>query len=107
MNISEVASKSVQRQEKKATLKVFLPSEKVMVLLPQTNNKLMLCLRGPYKIIKKQTHLVYLVDIDGRVNALHVNLLRKYHDRNPASQIIDSPSCSVSETLPTSGDIPL
>ena len=106
MNISEVASKSIQRQEKKSKLKVFLPGEKVMVLLPQTTNKLMLSLRGPYKIVKKQTHLVYLVQIDGRVSPLHVNLLRKYHDRNPSPQIIDSPSCSFSETVPTSGDIP-
>ena len=66
----------------------------------------MLSLRGPYKIVKKQTHLVYLVQIDGRVSPLHVNLLRKYNDRNPSPQIINSPSCSFSETLPTSGDIP-
>ena len=92
MNISEVVSKSIQRQEKKSKLKVFLPGEKVMVLLPQTTNTLMLSLRGPYKIVKKQTHLVCLVDIDGRVSPLHVNLIRKYHDRNPAPQIIDSPS---------------
>ena len=76
-----------------------------MVLLPQTTNKLMLSLRGPYKIVKKQTHLGYLVQIDGRVSPLHVNLLKKYHARNPSPQIIDSPSCSFSETLPTSGDI--
>ena len=88
MNTSEVASQSVQRQEKKSKLKVFLPDEKVKVLLPQTTNTLRLSLPGPYKIVKKQTQLVYLVESDGRVSPLHVNLLRKYHDRNPSPQII-------------------
>ncbi|GFN94439.1 reverse transcriptase [Plakobranchus ocellatus] len=46
---SEVAEAIRQRHEPKSRLKVFEPSELVMVLLPQSNNKLVLQLQGPFE----------------------------------------------------------
>ena len=99
MSISQVATESIARQDKRSKLKVFLPGEKVLVLLPQSNNKLVLGLRGPFSVVKKQSHLVYLIDIDGRISPLHVNLLRKYHERLQTSQVTSQIDCTVSQTL--------
>ncbi|GFN92657.1 Pol polyprotein [Plakobranchus ocellatus] len=46
---SEVAEASRQRHEPKSRLKVFEPGDLVMVLLPKSNNKLVLHLQGPFE----------------------------------------------------------
>ena len=99
LNTSQVASDSIDRQDKKSQLKIFLPGEKVLILLPKSNKKHVLILRGSNKVIKKHSHLMYLVDIDGRINPLHVNLLRKYHERSNDSQGLYSHSVEILETV--------
>ncbi|GFR67205.1 transposon Tf2-11 polyprotein [Elysia marginata] len=103
-NLSQVVAESAKRHDKKSKLKVFLPGETVLVLLPKFNNKLVLGLRGSYKIVKKQSHLVYLVEKDGRVSPLHVNLLRKYHNRSNSSQVSPASNCAVSNNLSPVGE---
>ncbi|GFO24727.1 reverse transcriptase [Plakobranchus ocellatus] len=46
---SEVAEASRQRHGLKSRLKVFEPGDLVMILLPQSNNKLVLQLQGPFE----------------------------------------------------------
>ncbi|GFO08844.1 Zinc finger protein [Plakobranchus ocellatus] len=41
-----------------------------------------LSLRGPFKVLKKVTRVVYSVDMNGKANSFHVNLLRKYYNRS-------------------------
>ncbi|GFR81299.1 Gypsy retrotransposon integrase-like protein 1 [Elysia marginata] len=63
-SLRESSLQSQIRQVPKSTLKTFLPGDDVLVLLPTTDNKLILSYRGPYKIIEKRTNVVYLVDLD-------------------------------------------
>ncbi|GFR95393.1 reverse transcriptase [Elysia marginata] len=97
-NISQVVADTLNKQDKQAILEVFVPGEKVLVLLPQSNNKLIFSLRGPFEVVKKQSHLVYQVNIDGQVSPLHVNLLRKYYDRQIVSETTSA--MGVATTLP-------
>ncbi|GFS21870.1 hypothetical protein ElyMa_003349200 [Elysia marginata] len=70
----------------------FEPDEKVLVLLPMSDNKLVMQLKGPYRICKIQSNVVYVVDIDGRFCPLHVNLLRKYKEREVSCAVSHSPA---------------
>ncbi|GFO22341.1 reverse transcriptase [Plakobranchus ocellatus] len=90
----EYATASRNRQEPKSKLKTFSPGNEVLVLLPKSSNKLVLQLQGPYKVIRKHTSVVYLVDLGSRSSLLHVNLLRRYVQR------VSSAGCNISLTAP-------
>ncbi|GFO13144.1 Pol polyprotein [Plakobranchus ocellatus] len=76
-----VQQKSRDRQLPRSALKVFSTNDPVLVLLPDANNKLLMRLRGPFKIIDRISSVNYRVQIDNRIVTLHVNLLRRYYPR--------------------------
>ncbi|GFN91434.1 gypsy retrotransposon integrase-like protein 1 [Plakobranchus ocellatus] len=76
-----VQQKSRDRQLPRSALKVFSTNDPVLVLLPDANNKLLMRLRGPFKIIERISSVNYRVQIDNRIVTLHVNLLRRYYPR--------------------------
>ncbi|GFO28894.1 reverse transcriptase [Plakobranchus ocellatus] len=69
----------------KSKLKHFVSGDEVLVLLPTSENKLVLSFKGPYRVIEKRTSVVYLVDLGDRKCTFHVNLLRKYKRSTYAS----------------------
>ncbi|GFR93014.1 reverse transcriptase [Elysia marginata] len=46
-SVCQVSSDAIERHEPKAKLKKFEPDEKVLVLLPKSDNKLVMQLKGP------------------------------------------------------------
>ena len=66
--------------------------DKVLVLLPTDNNKLLLQWKGPYKIIKKVNKVDYQIEINGKVRCYHANLLKLYVERE-TSESVDTVSC--------------
>ncbi|GFO36018.1 gypsy retrotransposon integrase-like protein 1 [Plakobranchus ocellatus] len=77
-SVRDSVDESRFRHEPKSKLKHFVPGDEVLVLLPTSDNKLVLSYKGPYKVVEKRTSVVYLVDLDDRKCTFHVNLLRKY-----------------------------
>ncbi|GFN78794.1 Zinc finger protein [Plakobranchus ocellatus] len=77
-SVRDSASETRLRHEPKSRLKHFMPGDEVLVLLPTSDNKLVLSYRGPYTVVEKRTGVVYLVDLGDRRCTFHVNLLRKY-----------------------------
>ncbi|GFO31912.1 hypothetical protein PoB_005841700 [Plakobranchus ocellatus] len=73
------------RHEPKSMLKHFVPGDEVLVLLPTSDNNLVLSYKGPYRVIGRLTSVVYLVDLGDRKCTFHVNLLRKYNRSTYAS----------------------
>ncbi|GFO45779.1 Pol polyprotein [Plakobranchus ocellatus] len=55
-----------------------MPGDEVLVLLPTSDNKLVLSYKEPYTVVEKRTGVVYLVDLGDRKRTFHVNLFRKY-----------------------------
>jgi hypothetical protein len=55
--------------------------EKVLVLLPTSNNKLLMQWRGPYEVDKKMGNVDYRIDMNGKINTFHANMLKLYIDR--------------------------
>ena len=80
--VQNSSRRSRKRQKAKAKSRSLEPGEKVLVLLPQTHNKMLLKWFGPYKVLKKVREHDYLVEQDGGVQKIyHVNLLRKFIER--------------------------
>lgn len=60
--------------------------DKVLLLLPTDNNKLLMHWKGPFEVISKVGTSDYRLDVNGRVMTYHANLLKKYVVRNEASK---------------------
>ena len=56
-------------------------NDEALVLLPDTANKLLVCWKGPYRVIKKLNKVNYILDVDGVLKTFHINLLKKYARR--------------------------
>ena len=77
--VQEVQSKSRRRQLSKAKVRSFKSGQKVLVLLPQASNKMLLRWGGPFSVIKRVNVHNYVVETSPGVQKLfHVNLLREY-----------------------------
>ena len=71
--------------DRKARLKKLLVGDKVLILLPTDNNKLLMQWKGPFNIIKKVRENDYVLDMNGREKTFHANMLKKYLERMPVT----------------------
>ncbi|XP_032442308.1 uncharacterized protein LOC116734877 [Xiphophorus hellerii] len=70
--------------DQKARDRVFLPGQKVLLLLPTSDNKLLTKWHGPYEITKQVSKVVYELYMPERAKkhqTFHVNLLKEFHSR--------------------------
>ncbi|GFO45936.1 retrovirus-related pol polyprotein from transposon 17.6 [Plakobranchus ocellatus] len=84
-SVRDSVDESRLRHEPKSKLKHFVPGDEVLVLLPTSDNKLVLSYKGPYRMVERRTSVVYLVDLGDWKCTFHVNLLRKYKRSTYAS----------------------
>ncbi|GFO00769.1 Pol polyprotein [Plakobranchus ocellatus] len=77
-SVRDSIDESRLRHEQKSKLRHFVSGDEVLVLLPTSDNKLVLSFKGPYKVIEKRTSVAYFVDLGDRKGTFHMNLLRKY-----------------------------
>ena len=59
----------------------FKPDDEVLVLLPDSNKKLLVSWRGPFKVLERRNKVDYLIDDPKGPKLYHANLLKKYHRR--------------------------
>ena len=82
-------AKAQSRQRKyfnqKAKERSFRVGDKVLVLLPTNQNKLLLQWKGPFEIIEKVRDNDYRIQMEGRTNLFHANMLKQYHSREEES----------------------
>ncbi|XP_036006817.1 uncharacterized protein LOC118567000 [Fundulus heteroclitus] len=70
--------------DQKARDRVFLPGQKVLLLLPTSDNKLLTKWHGPYEITKQVSKVVYELYMPERAKkhqTFHVNLLKEFRSR--------------------------
>ncbi|XP_014857306.1 PREDICTED: uncharacterized protein LOC106926725 [Poecilia mexicana] len=70
--------------DQKARDRVFLPGQKVLLLLPTSDNKLLTKWHGPYEITKQVSKVVYELYMPERAKkhqTFHVNLLKEFHSQ--------------------------
>ena len=55
-------------------------------MLPTDNNKLLMQWKGPFQVIGKRGPNDFMLDVNGKSKFFHVNLLKKYTEREPHEQ---------------------
>ena len=77
--------KSQVRQKKyydcRSRERSFKPGEKVLLLLPTDENKLLMQWKGPFIVLECVNQCDYKIQLPGKVRLFHANLLKKYCDR--------------------------
>lgn len=67
---------------KRTKRKVFDIGDKVLLLLPSDNNKLLMQWRGPYAVRGKVGLCDYKIEKEGKIKTYHANLLKKFIERD-------------------------
>lgn len=93
-------SKATQKQyyDHKAKARHVAVGDKVLLLLPSNNNKLILTWKGPVIITEKRSDSDFVIDLGTRQSTFHINLLKKYEE----SDLGDSPSPAEHQAAPLS-----
>ena len=68
--------------DKTARKRSLRVGDKVLVLLPTSHNKMMLQWKGPYEVVEVVNRMDYRVKVENRVGIYHINLLKKYEERD-------------------------
>ena len=72
--------------DKKAKMRTLRPNDEVLVLLPTSQNKLLLKWQGPFRVVKKCNACDYVIAIGkNQEKVFHINMLKKYTRRSDAS----------------------
>lgn len=88
--LQKASTKYKRYYDKKAKVRKFKIGDKVLVLRPTNQNKLLLQWKGPFEIREFVGLDDYRVEIGGKVKTYHANLLKKYVERNEIVQQKDS-----------------
>ena len=70
--------------------------DKVLLLLPTSHNKLMLQWKGPFEVVEVTNRMDYKVKVGDRVGTYHINLLKKYEERE--EQVVSGMAIIEAET---------
>ena len=88
----ENLKKARQRQERnynrRAKDRDLQVGDKVLLLLPKNTNKLQICWRGPFEVTQKMSDTNYRVKIGNKNKVYHVNLLKRYFERETVGQAL-------------------
>jgi hypothetical protein len=78
------------RFDNKAENRVFEPGDKVLALLPMSQEPLAAKFQGPYQIMRRLNDVNYVVSTPDRRKSrrvCHINMLKPYHEREPGSPV--------------------
>jgi len=88
----EELKRSHLKQQKYYNLKTkvrkFKPGDKVLVLRPTDNNKLLMQWQGPFDVLDHVRENDYKIQICGRQRTYHANMLKQYFEREQESTCI-------------------
>ena len=80
----KVCCKRTRHFDKKTRMRSLDVGDQVLVMLPTSQNKLMMQWKGPYIVERKVGVADYHVRIGEHAKVFHMNMLRKYQDRKTA-----------------------
>ena len=76
--------------DKKARPRSLNVGDKVLILLPTDNNKLLMQWKGPFDVDKIVAKNDYGINVNGKVKTYHINLLKQYILRDKSSDSEDT-----------------
>ena len=71
--------------DRRSKMRSLAVGQEVLIMLPTTENKLLMQWRGPYLIVGKVGQYDYRILVNGVEKTYHVNLLKKYNRRSETS----------------------
>ena len=74
--------------DKGSVARRFRVKDKVLVLQPRRQNKLMLKWKGPYEVVKQINKVNYRINIRGKLKTIHANMIKKYIERVPLTEAV-------------------
>jgi hypothetical protein len=93
-----------RQYDRRAKPRGFRPGDKVLILLPTDQNKLLMQWKGPYVIDRAVGINDYKVRIGTKQKTFHVNMLKKYVERDEVPE--DGSQDGTDVTVATAGVIP-
>jgi hypothetical protein len=81
-NLKKSAKKQAKWYNKKTRSRFLKCGEQVLVLIPRKKNTLQLAWQGPYKVIEVINKFDYRIEMGNKNRIFHINLLKKYMERN-------------------------
>ena len=73
----------------------FKVGDKVLALLPTKANELLMSWKGPFEVTEKLSMLDYRINTDRKVKSFHINMLRRFLEREDEQQTSKVQVCSV------------
>ncbi|KAL8598384.1 hypothetical protein ACOMHN_032661 [Nucella lapillus] len=93
--------------DKKARHRSLTTEDKVLVLLPDKHKRLQLSWKGPFPVIRKVNQVDYVIRIKGKEKVYHLNLIKKYNERETTQEQISVVIHEEEEEDLKTGTIPL
>ena len=84
--------------DRKARSRKYRVGDQVLILLPTSNNKLLLQWKGPFSITECVTPNDYALDVNGKRRVFHANMLKQYFRRVSASDNIGASLFQIAAT---------
>ncbi|KAL2089206.1 hypothetical protein ACEWY4_016105 [Coilia grayii] len=84
-NLAQAQRTQAQWYDQTARQRTLQPGQKVLLLLPTTENKLLARWQGPYRVCRQLGPVTYEIEMPERRKAkqvFHVNLLKEWHERD-------------------------
>lgn len=107
-NLKEAQRKYKTYYDRKAKPRFFKVGDRVLLMLPSDNNKLLMQWKGPYEVVSKVSNMDYRIQIGRKVRLFHVNMLKLYNEPGAAENVDVAASCigvidddSAEELIPT------
>ena len=97
-NLEEAQGKYRHHYDKKTRDRSFIVGQKVYLLLPMDNNKLLLQWRGPYKVTRVLNRMDYEIDVNGHTKIYHANLLKECVEREDSDDAGNDHTIEENET---------
>ena len=80
-NLKAASARYKKAYNRKARDRQLKVGDKALVLLPTSNNRLLMQWKGPFVVTSKTGPLDYKIDINGKLKQFHINMLRWYTER--------------------------
>ena len=85
--LQKAQNKGKHYYDRKTKVRKFVPGDKVLVLLPTDHNKLLMQWKGPFEVSAVGGLNDYRVRVKEKERVYHVNLLKKYFEREDSVSV--------------------
>ena len=97
-NFMKTQWKQKKRFDCKTKDRNFKRGDKVLLLLPTDDNKLLMHWKGPFEVLERVNDRDYMIQLPGRVRMFHANLWKKYWEREEQPETTKMAGAAILET---------